>query len=65
LEAAHFWNDPELAVVNLEKPDAPLGYVDRKYAYPLSLNDGTKKANPNVIEEERASVYMVFTTNGS
>lgn len=34
--ASHFADNPEFAVENLEKRDAPLGYVDRKFAYRLT-----------------------------
>jgi hypothetical protein len=74
LGAAHFADDPEFAVQNLEKRFAPLGYIDRKYAYRLSAGSGTKRlrpgAIPNVTKEELAyepedasSADITFTTN--
>jgi hypothetical protein len=74
LGAAHFGDDPEWVVANLEKRFAPLGYIDRKYAYRLSVGSGTKRlrpgADPNVTgdlayePEDASSVDIFFTTNG-
>lgn len=44
--AAHFADNPEFAVANLEKRFAPLGYVDRKYGYRLTED----KPTPIVID---------------
>ncbi|CAB9509029.1 expressed unknown protein [Seminavis robusta] len=76
LGGAHFADDPEWAVDNLEKRNLPLGYTDRKHAYRLSLGDGTKRlrpgANKNATEEEleyepedAATASVAFTSNGN
>lgn len=68
--AAHFADNPEWAVDNLEKRDAPLGYADRKYAYRL-----TEPGQPipivvdgNVTEEfepeDSATSDIAFVMNG-
>lgn len=75
---AHFGDDPEWAVQNIDKRMVPLGYVDRKYAYRLSMGtDGTKRLRPpeyrldgtppneKVYEPpDASSVDLVFTSAG-
>ena len=70
--AAHFADDPEFQLENLEKRFAPLGYVDRKFAYRLAVDDGIKKMKMiggNMTEEEEeedtASSDIVFSMSGS
>jgi len=70
--AAHFADDPEFQLQNLEKQFAPLGYEDRKFAYRLAVDDGIAKmkmVGGNMTDEEEeedvARSDILFSTTGS
>ena len=70
--AGHFADDPDFQLQNLEKQFAPLGYVDRKFAYRLAVDDGIPKmkvVGGNITDEEEdhdaARVDISFSTDGS
>lgn len=67
--AAHFADNPEWAVDNLEKRFAPFGYVDRKYAYRLTEGKPTPiivdgNATGEFEPEDSSTADIAFTMEG-
>jgi hypothetical protein len=69
--AAHFADNPEWAVENWEKRDAPFGYVDRKYAYRLTENvptpiwvDGNKTDEFEPSDSATADISFIMHGEG-
>lgn len=64
--ASHFADDPAFQIRNLDIRFAPLGYVDRKFAYRLSVNDDNKKHRQKEADEpDASSVIFAFSTVGA
>jgi hypothetical protein len=63
--ASHFADDPAFQIRNLDTRFAPLGYIDRKFAYRLAVNDDKKKKRKKEEDTPDASeVSIAFSMVG-
>ena len=62
--AAHFLDDPDTQIRNLDTRFGPLGYIDRKYAYRLSVKDDKKK-HKNEDTPDAATMRITFSMSGA
>ena len=63
--ASHFLDDPIKQIRNLDVRMAPLGYIDRKYGYRLSVNDAKKKHKKKEEDLDAATTTIAFSMTGS
>jgi len=60
LGASHYVNNPSVQLNDLEKRFAPLGYMDRKFAYRLAAEKGNKKKT-----EDASTTAIAFTAKSN